>query len=272
MDAFTFKRNGQTIHLINTPGFSDFCSSDALLLSDIAAYLNQACSVGITIHGIIYLHPIKLNRLQGSATKFLRIKKICGAEALHAILPAARPQHQQTHTPSPPAPNGQSKQDAGRNRRRNGARSVHHPPPAGVQVADFSRQARSAARSPNTTKLGSRPPLQDETRAASTTQRIRDGHAVTTRKFRGLAAPLRTKATFGAVLAQERARTNLLIIESKKGELVTLQNLIQELISRDSEIYSLPITSNHNHNNRSVQLLKDTHYVVENSSRPKRGQ
>ncbi len=79
MEPFTFERNGHTVHLIDTPGFDGSTTSDALLLEDIAACLNQAYTYGVQVSGIIYLNAINSPRAQGSAKKALRIvKKICG--------------------------------------------------------------------------------------------------------------------------------------------------------------------------------------------------
>lgn len=87
VEPFTFERNGHTVHLIDTPGFDGSTTSDALLLEDIAACLNQACVHGVQVSGIIYLHAIHSPRAQGSARKALRIvKKICGEDAYSIIL------------------------------------------------------------------------------------------------------------------------------------------------------------------------------------------
>jgi hypothetical protein len=87
VEPFTFERHGYTVHLIDTPGFDGTIHSDATLLADIAACLNQAYVSGIKLNGIIYLHPINSPRIQGSATKCLRIiKKICGPEAVSLLL------------------------------------------------------------------------------------------------------------------------------------------------------------------------------------------
>lgn len=82
-----FERNGHTVHLIDTPGFDGSTTSDALLLEDIAACLNQAYAHGVQVSGIIYLHAINSPRAQGSARKALRIvKKICGEDAYSVVL------------------------------------------------------------------------------------------------------------------------------------------------------------------------------------------
>ncbi|KAI9824185.1 MAG: hypothetical protein M1819_000896 [Sarea resinae] len=87
VEPFTFERNGHTVHLIDTPGFDGSTTSDALLLEDIAACLNQAYTYGVQVSGIIYLHAINSPRAQGSAKKALRIvKKICGEDAYSVVL------------------------------------------------------------------------------------------------------------------------------------------------------------------------------------------
>lgn len=87
MEPFTFDRYGRTVHLIDTPGFDGTEISDARLLENIAVCLNQAYINGVKLDGIIYLHPISSPRIQGSATKCLRIiRKICGPAALSLLL------------------------------------------------------------------------------------------------------------------------------------------------------------------------------------------
>ncbi|KAF3808314.1 hypothetical protein GCG54_00006935 [Colletotrichum gloeosporioides] len=87
VEPFTFKRNGYTVHLIDTPGFDGSTTSDVLLLQDIAACLNQAYTHGVQVSGIIYLHAINSPRAQGSGRKALRIvKKICGEDAYSVVL------------------------------------------------------------------------------------------------------------------------------------------------------------------------------------------
>jgi hypothetical protein len=86
VERFTFQRNSQTIHLINTPGFGRD-GSDALLLEDVAGFLNQSYLSGIQLNGIVYLHPISAPRVQGSTITCLRIiQKICGPTAQTMIL------------------------------------------------------------------------------------------------------------------------------------------------------------------------------------------
>lgn len=87
VEPFTFERNGQTVHIIDTPGFDGSTTSDVLLLEDISACLNQAYVHRVQVSGIIYLHAINSPRAPGSAKRALRIvKKICGEEAYPIIL------------------------------------------------------------------------------------------------------------------------------------------------------------------------------------------
>ena len=71
--------NNKPIFLIDTPGFDDTNRSDAMVLSDVADWLNRSFQAGIKVSGIIYLHRITDNRVGGSAAKNLVIfKKILG--------------------------------------------------------------------------------------------------------------------------------------------------------------------------------------------------
>ncbi|KAK4040361.1 hypothetical protein C8A01DRAFT_46258 [Parachaetomium inaequale] len=78
----------RTVYLIDTPGFDDTTKSDTDVLSEIAAWLVDSYRNKILLHGIIYLHRITDNRMQGSAKRnFLMFKQLCGPDALkHVIL------------------------------------------------------------------------------------------------------------------------------------------------------------------------------------------
>jgi hypothetical protein len=87
MEVFSFERIGRTVHLIDTPGFDDTVMTDSTLLEDIADWLSKAYTRGIRLNGIIYLHPIAHNRMQGSSLACLRIfQKICGTHISSAII------------------------------------------------------------------------------------------------------------------------------------------------------------------------------------------
>ena len=73
---------GQTIYLIDTPGFNDSNRSDVAILKEIAFLLCQIYRHGLKLAGIVYLHRISDNRLSGSAMRNLDLlKRICGPQA-----------------------------------------------------------------------------------------------------------------------------------------------------------------------------------------------
>lgn len=77
-----------TVYLIDTPGFDDTSRSDNEVLCEIASWLTTSYTAKIRLSGIIYLHRISDQRMQGSAKKNLfMFKKLCGPNALkHVIL------------------------------------------------------------------------------------------------------------------------------------------------------------------------------------------
>jgi hypothetical protein len=77
----------RTVYLIDTPGFDDTTKSDTDVLSEIATWLVDSYRNKILLHGIIYLHRITDNRMQGSAKRnFLMFKKLCGPDALKRVI------------------------------------------------------------------------------------------------------------------------------------------------------------------------------------------
>jgi hypothetical protein len=87
VEVYPLERDGQTIWLIDTPGFDDTNISDADVLEDLAYWLSKSFQSGTLLSGMIYLHPISNNRMQGSAVKNLRImKKLIGDKSLHCVV------------------------------------------------------------------------------------------------------------------------------------------------------------------------------------------
>ncbi|KAG7288270.1 hypothetical protein NEMBOFW57_007801 [Staphylotrichum longicolle] len=77
----------RTVYLIDTPGFDDTTRSDTEVLSEIAAWLADSYRNRILLHGIIYLHRITDNRMQGSAKRnFMMFKQLCGPAALKSVI------------------------------------------------------------------------------------------------------------------------------------------------------------------------------------------
>ncbi|KAI4714351.1 hypothetical protein J4E89_000030 [Alternaria sp. Ai002NY15] len=80
---------GKTVHLIDTPGFNDSRRSDGETLQELAYWLAAAYERKIRLSGIIYLHCITNNRLQGSAVRALSaFKSMCGEEAFSGVVVA----------------------------------------------------------------------------------------------------------------------------------------------------------------------------------------
>jgi hypothetical protein len=76
-----------TVYLVDTPGFDDTNRSDTEVLRELASWLTRSYTANITLSGIIYLHKISDNRMQGSAKRNLYMfKKLCGDSALKNVI------------------------------------------------------------------------------------------------------------------------------------------------------------------------------------------
>ncbi|TEA13924.1 hypothetical protein C8034_v003990 [Colletotrichum sidae] len=87
VEVFPFELSpGQTVYLIDTPGFDDTERSDTDVLRAIAHWLNESYKNKVLLRGIIYFHRILDVRMQGSAKKnILMFKKLCGNDALRNV-------------------------------------------------------------------------------------------------------------------------------------------------------------------------------------------
>lgn len=66
-------------YLIDTPGFNDTNRSDLDTLDSLATYLGASYANGVRIHGIIMLHPITDNRMNGSSLQNIAMMEaMCG--------------------------------------------------------------------------------------------------------------------------------------------------------------------------------------------------
>lgn len=75
-----------TVFLVDTPGFDVTNKTDTEVLKEIAASLASLYDARIMLRGIIYLHQIRQNRLDGSAIRNLRmLRKFCGEDALKSV-------------------------------------------------------------------------------------------------------------------------------------------------------------------------------------------
>ena len=67
--------NGRIFHLIDTPGFDDTYRSVASILKEVASFLAAAYQNQRLLAGVVYLHPINLNRMSGSMLRNLDMFK-----------------------------------------------------------------------------------------------------------------------------------------------------------------------------------------------------
>ena len=88
MQSYLFTHDdGTNVELIDTPGFDDTNKSDVDVLIELAGWLKMAYENNIKLSGIIYLHRITDDKMQGSAKKNLfMFKKLCGQNALKNVI------------------------------------------------------------------------------------------------------------------------------------------------------------------------------------------
>lgn len=76
---------GQTVHLINTPGFNDSLRSDGETFQELAAAREKK----LKLSGIVYLHRITETRLHGSDHRARKtFKAMCGAQGFREVIVA----------------------------------------------------------------------------------------------------------------------------------------------------------------------------------------
>lgn len=72
---------------MDTPGFNDTRLSDGDILKRIAEWLNSTYRQGAKLTGIIYLHPIKDVRMEGTAlSNFRAFQRLCGEDNFEHIV------------------------------------------------------------------------------------------------------------------------------------------------------------------------------------------
>lgn len=85
--VYHFMHQGRRIFLIDTPGFDDTNRSDAEVLKDVAFWLAAAYKKKTTLAGILYLHRISDQKMQGSALRNLRMfQQLCGSNNLSSVV------------------------------------------------------------------------------------------------------------------------------------------------------------------------------------------
>ncbi|CAE6491266.1 unnamed protein product [Rhizoctonia solani] len=83
----TFRIDGRSVVLLDTPGFDDEEISDVGTLKQIAGYLSANYGQGQILSGIIYLHRITDNRMGGAnARTFNLFRKMCGTQTLKNVI------------------------------------------------------------------------------------------------------------------------------------------------------------------------------------------
>ncbi|KAG9735595.1 hypothetical protein KCU73_g10468, partial [Aureobasidium melanogenum] len=69
----------ETVILVDTPGFSDTNMTDTQVLEKIANWMKDTYSEGQLLSGIVYLHPINQNRMDGPSMQNIKLfRKLCG--------------------------------------------------------------------------------------------------------------------------------------------------------------------------------------------------
>ncbi|KAJ5979792.1 hypothetical protein N7481_007090 [Penicillium waksmanii] len=83
--AYTFAP-GQTVYLIDTPGFNDTYRDDTKILVEITSWLTSSYNNKVNLNGVIYLHDITQGRMFGSALKTLKtFKELSGPDAMQKV-------------------------------------------------------------------------------------------------------------------------------------------------------------------------------------------
>lgn len=78
---------GETIYLVDTPGFDDMERSDTDILLEISAWLAKAHKAKLKLAGIIYLHRITDVRIGGSVLTNLKMfRSLCGDQNLESVV------------------------------------------------------------------------------------------------------------------------------------------------------------------------------------------
>ncbi|KAF4534690.1 uncharacterized protein LTHEOB_12878 [Lasiodiplodia theobromae] len=87
VESYDMELDGETVRLIDTPGFDDTYRSDTDILELLANWLQTNYFKGVMLTGVILLQPINANRIQGSERKRLRLfEKICGPEVFSKVV------------------------------------------------------------------------------------------------------------------------------------------------------------------------------------------
>jgi hypothetical protein len=67
------------VAIVDTPGFDDTTRSDSEILDEVSRFLVYQYLLGIPLKGIIYMHRITDNRMQGTARRYFEMfQRLCG--------------------------------------------------------------------------------------------------------------------------------------------------------------------------------------------------
>ncbi|GJJ78404.1 hypothetical protein EMPS_10763 [Entomortierella parvispora] len=87
IEAVTCQIAGQSVMILDTPGFDDTHRSDTEILTEVADHLANLHRNGFQVCGIVYLHSIREDRVRGSSYKNLKMfEKLCGEDALQNVV------------------------------------------------------------------------------------------------------------------------------------------------------------------------------------------
>lgn len=91
---FDSSTGSHVVTLIDTPGFADTEMSDSDVLGEIAAWMERSYRDDTLLSGIIYLHPISHNRMDGPSTQNIRMfRKLCGEKSMRNVILATSMWH-----------------------------------------------------------------------------------------------------------------------------------------------------------------------------------
>ncbi|KAF2500865.1 hypothetical protein BU16DRAFT_442914, partial [Lophium mytilinum] len=79
--------HGPEVALVDTPGFDDSARPDGEILDEISRFLALQYILGIELKGIIYLHRITDNKMQGNAYRYFKMfQRLCGEHAFQNVV------------------------------------------------------------------------------------------------------------------------------------------------------------------------------------------
>jgi len=87
VNQFEITFEGQRIALVDTPGFADTSISDTDVLKMIAGFMETSYQDGVLLSGIIYLHQITHNRVEGPSLRNIDMfQRLCGDSGLKNVI------------------------------------------------------------------------------------------------------------------------------------------------------------------------------------------